>query len=121
MTARFVAKSALAVFVLAAVAATGIVGAAPANARVFVGFGFAPYWGYPYAYPYPYSYPYPYPAQPVVYAPSYVPADPDYAAQPAAAAPATWYYCDAPAGYYPYVQHCSTPWRPVPATPQREE
>ena len=27
----------------------------------------------------------------------------------------TWYYCDSPAGYYPYVQTCMTPFRPVPA------
>jgi hypothetical protein len=26
-----------------------------------------------------------------------------------------WYYCQAPAGYYPYVQQCSTSWQPVPA------
>ena len=30
---------------------------------------------------------------------------------------ATWYYCDNPAGYYPYVASCAAPWRPVPATP----
>lgn len=34
--------------------------------------------------------------------------EPDYA-------PATWYYCYNPAGYYPYVQYCNGPWRPVPA------
>ena len=28
-----------------------------------------------------------------------------------------WYYCQNPAGYYPYVQQCSMPWQPVPATP----
>jgi hypothetical protein len=28
-----------------------------------------------------------------------------------------WYYCQSPAGYYPYVQQCSAPWQPVPATP----
>jgi hypothetical protein len=26
-----------------------------------------------------------------------------------------WYYCDAPQGFYPYVQSCMDPWRPVPA------
>jgi len=26
-----------------------------------------------------------------------------------------WYYCDNPAGYYPYVPSCSTQFRPVPA------
>lgn len=34
------------------------------------------------------------------------------------APPATYYYCDNPAGYYPYVQQCSMPWRQVPAQPQ---
>jgi len=28
-----------------------------------------------------------------------------------------WYYCAGPPGYYPYVQTCSSPWQPVPATP----
>jgi len=28
-----------------------------------------------------------------------------------------WYYCQHPAGYYPYVQQCSMPWQPVPPTP----
>ena len=30
-----------------------------------------------------------------------------------AQAPAFWYYCDNPAGYYPYVQTCGTPFRAV--------
>jgi hypothetical protein len=29
----------------------------------------------------------------------------------------SWYHCDNPNGYYPYVQTCNGPWRPVPATP----
>jgi hypothetical protein len=29
----------------------------------------------------------------------------------------TWYYCQNPAGYYPYVTQCPTPWQAVPATP----
>jgi uncharacterized protein YecT (DUF1311 family) len=29
----------------------------------------------------------------------------------------TWYYCDDPAGYYPYVRTCLKPWRPVPSQP----
>lgn len=40
--------------------------------------------------------------------------------QPPPASPAPvqmWYYCDNPAGYYPYVATCQTPFRPVPATP----
>lgn len=28
-----------------------------------------------------------------------------------------WYYCDLPAGYYPYVTQCSVPWKAVAATP----
>jgi hypothetical protein len=28
-----------------------------------------------------------------------------------------WYYCDDPAGYYPYVKECRTPWRAVDPTP----
>jgi hypothetical protein len=26
-----------------------------------------------------------------------------------------WYYCQSPAGYYPYIQQCGTNWQPVPA------
>jgi hypothetical protein len=41
---------------------------------------------------------------------------PDYGAydyaQPAASQ--YWYYCQNPAGYYPYVQQCTTNWQPVP-------
>ena len=29
--------------------------------------------------------------------------------------PQTWYYCDNPAGYYPYVQVCAQPFRAVQA------
>ena len=32
--------------------------------------------------------------------------------------PQMWYYCDNPAGYYPYVQACPTPFRAVPAQPR---
>ena len=31
----------------------------------------------------------------------------------------SWYYCDNPRGYYPYVAACNGPWREVPATSQR--
>jgi hypothetical protein len=31
----------------------------------------------------------------------------------------SWYYCDNPAGYYPYVAACNGGWRQVPATPGR--
>lgn len=29
----------------------------------------------------------------------------------------SWYYCQDPQGYYPYVQQCNGPWQPVPPTP----
>jgi hypothetical protein len=29
----------------------------------------------------------------------------------------SWYYCDNPAGYYPYVRSCPGPWRAVAPTP----
>jgi len=35
---------------------------------------------------------------------------------PGATAP-SYYYCDNPAGYYPYIQKCLVPFRPVPAAP----
>ncbi len=58
-----------------------------------------------YFYPAP-IYPYPDP-----YVPPVVAVDP---AQPQAQ---TWYYCDNPSGYYPYVPECSSGWKAVPATP----
>jgi hypothetical protein len=54
---------------------------------------------------------YPYPlevAEPVMVAPPPVVVAP-------APPPQMWYYCDDPAGYYPYVATCSMPFRPVPA------
>jgi len=32
----------------------------------------------------------------------------------------TWYYCDNPQGYYPYVASCNNPWQQVPAQPPRQ-
>jgi len=29
----------------------------------------------------------------------------------------SWYYCEAPKGYYPYVASCPGGWRPVSPTP----
>src|SRR5262249_48673974 len=62
-----------------------------------------PYWD-------PYWDPYwtPYAVPPVVAPP------PQVYIQPA---PPTWYYCDNPQGYYPYVQQCPGGWRPVAPTP----
>ena len=60
-----------------------------------------------YFYPAPvYPYPNPY-VPPVVAAP----------APPPAAAPAQYYFCDRPRGYYPYVAACRVPWRLVVAPP----
>ena len=113
------AKSALSKTVLALCALVFGAGlalsAAPANARVFVRVGIGgPYYygGYPYYYPPPVVYAPP----PVVYAPPVVYQQP---APPPAVAPQaqTWYYCDNPQGYYPYVSQCGTGWRQVPARP----
>ena len=93
--------------------AAGMVQPAPAEARVFVGVGvgFGPYWGWPYPYPYPYPY---YAAPPVVYAPTIyaAPAPAPVARMPPAQ---SWYYCDNPKGYYPYVGSCAAGWQQVPA------
>jgi hypothetical protein len=72
--------------------------------RSFVSFGF---FGFPFYYP-PYAY------WPDYYAPSAPAAD---QVGPGPAPAQYWYYCDNPAGYYPYVQSCSTSWRPVPVVP----
>jgi hypothetical protein len=40
---------------------------------------------------------------------------PQYGLAPAA----SWYACDNPAGYYPYVGSCLTQWRQLPAQPSR--
>jgi hypothetical protein len=63
-----------------------------------------------YAPPPAYYYPPPayYPPQPVVVAPQ--PAPPTISPQAQ-----TWYYCDNPQGYYPYVSSCYSGWRQVPA------
>jgi hypothetical protein len=69
-------------------------------------------WGYsPYYYPYGY-----YPAPVDGYAPSYPPYPSDSGAPPPAG---SWYHCEDPQGYYPYVQSCNHPWQSVPATPQQ--
>jgi len=89
------------------------------------GWGWPAYWGWgwPYYWDWPYydAYSYGYPPQVYPYATAVVPAP---AAPPqgqqAAQPPGSWYYCDSPKGYYPYVQHCSHQWREVPATPPAE-
>lgn len=99
--------------------------APPADARtmVSVGIGVPAYGGYygpPPYYPYgPPAYYYPPPA------PVYVAPPPTYVLPVPAPAPvvqgpapaATWYYCEDPKGYYPYVPNCNGPWRAVQPTP----
>lgn len=74
-----------------------------------------PVWG-----PRPYwTYPVVIPAPPVYYAPApiYVQPPPAYVDRPAADASDYWYYCESPAGYYPYVKSCPGGWmRVVPET-----
>jgi hypothetical protein len=99
----------------AGVALVGAIGMGTAEARTFVSVGIGvPLFGPPvYAYPPPvYAYsPYYYPPS-VVVAPTQAPTS--YVTQGSS----SWYYCDNPQGYYPYVQNCSTAWRQVPANPQ---
>ncbi len=59
----------------------------------------------------PYWDPYwaPYDTPPIVVAPP-----PQVYVEPALP---TWYYCDNPPGYYPYVQQCPGGWRPVTPPP----
>jgi hypothetical protein len=99
---------AVAASLLAGVSLAAGVGATPAEARGFVAVGigvplFLPYYAYP---------------PPVVYAPP-----PVYAAPPVMIAQPTqyWYYCDNPAGYYPYVPSCPTPWRQVTPQPSGQQ
>ena len=71
---------------------------------------------YPYDQP---TYPFPAyaPAAPVMEAPPPVVAAPAMPAGPPSAQAQTWYYCENPKGYYPYVQSCPSQWRQVPAAP----
>ena len=87
------------------------------------GWGWGPGWGWGVGlglgWPY-YWDPYWYGASPYYdyYPPTYTAVAPAVQA-PAPIAPQaqSWYYCASPKGYYPYVQSCNGPWRPVPATP----
>jgi hypothetical protein len=64
-------------------------------------------------------YPYPYPPA-VVVQPVPVPVPVAPPAPPATGLPPAqfWYYCDDPAGYYPYVTTCNTQFRPVAPQPR---
>jgi len=64
-----------------------------------------------YWYPEP-IYPYPLAVSETLYVEPMAPPPP-----PAGAVAPSYYYCDNPAGYYPYVTTCSVPFRPVPAAP----
>lgn len=64
-----------------------------------------------YFYPEP-VYPYP------LYASSVVFFEPAAVAAPSGPPAPYWYYCSYPPGYYPYVQNCTFPWQPVPASPE---
>ena len=53
---------------------------------------------------------YPGPIYPYPYYDSYYMSPPLYEAPQV---PGSWYYCDDPPGYYPYVKECRTPWNAV--------
>jgi len=76
---------------------------------------FAWWWvtgGYWYLYPAP-IYPYPTYVPPAIVVQQPPPV-------PTGLPPAqSWYFCDNPQGYYPYVASCNGPWREVPATTPR--
>jgi hypothetical protein len=88
-----------------------------AHSDVGVGIVFDPFWfGAPYPGPYYYP-PYYYPP-PVVTVPATPPVYIERDAIPAPQAPAYWYYCAQPPGYYPHVKQCPGGWQPVaPQTP----
>src|SRR5665213_673108 len=118
---KFAAKATVALAGLGLAAGLAL-SAAPAEARVFVHIGvpfYGPYYGYggPYYNPYYYAPPVVYTAPPVVYAPPPVVYQALAPAPVAAPQAQTWYYCDNPKGYYPYVSSCSSGWRQVPARP----
>jgi outer membrane protein OmpA-like peptidoglycan-associated protein len=86
-----------------------------ASARVYVGVGVGPYygWGYPgYYYPGAYYYGPNY----YYYPPARVYAPPVVTVEQAPAA--YWYYCPPAKAYFPYVRECPTGWQAVPAVAQ---
>lgn len=112
MLKRIWLKSALAVVAIAFGGSLALA-PAPAAARVFVHIG-VPFCCGPYYYYYP---PPVYYAPPIYYAPPPVVYTPPPAPTPIAPQAQTWYYCDNPKGYYPYVSNCQSGWRQVPARP----
>ncbi|MGH6976423.1 MAG: hypothetical protein ACREED_05285 [Stellaceae bacterium] len=114
MLRRIWLKSAMAVGVIA-LGGSMVLAPAPAMARVFVHVGIGPWCCGPYYYyPPPVVY---YPPPPVYYAPPPVVYAPPPPPTPLAPQAQTWYYCDNPQGYYPYVSNCTSGWRQVPARP----
>lgn len=88
--------------------------------NVGVGIVIDPFFYRPWYYPGPYYYPpngYPYP--PVISVPANPPVYIERAevAEPAPPAPASWYYCANPQGYYPYVENCPGGWQAVAPRP----
>jgi hypothetical protein len=70
----------------------------------------------------PVGVPQPYPAQPVappqnVQAAVAPPAVPPAPTTPPGYPHDSWYYCNSPAGYYPYVPNCPNGWTPVAINP----
>jgi len=106
-------KASLAATLLAGAA---LVAAPQAEARTFVAVGVGVPLGYGYYDPFWYPPPVVYAPPPVYYAPPVVVQQP----APTFVAPQaqSWYYCDNPQGYYPYVANCASGWRQVPAQPQ---
>lgn len=76
---------------------------------------FGPPWYAPPMYPYQSQIIIADPPPVIVQSPPPLMLQPPPAPPPVQAQPNMWYYCDNPAGYYPYVQSCATPFRPVPA------
>lgn len=96
------------------------------TARLGIGIQLGPGFFYP-AYPYYPYYPYYYPYRlgydsGYYYGPSYVvPSSPpryiEWGDEEVVPAPAYWYHCAKPEGYYPYVTTCPGGWQRVPAQP----
>jgi hypothetical protein len=85
-----------------------------------VGITLDPFFYGPWFYPGPYYYPpYNYPYPPVVSVPATPPVYIERAevAEPASPASASWYYCNNPQGYYPYVENCPGGWQAVAPRP----
>ena len=79
---------------------------------IFIGPGFG------YGYYDPFYAPYYYYPPPSVR--EYAVPQPDYLAPPGGPAPEpSWFHCDNPEGYYPYVRSCNGQWQAVPVTPDR--